>query len=145
MSSVATDEQAEVAARLRMAITGLSRRLRQRLEGGLSPSASLMLATVQLHGPLTPSALAQRSRMARPSASRLIAKLHREGLVAMDRDSSDKRSYEVRVTERGVRLLEDRRARKSASLALALGRLTAEELETLRRATALLERLVEDV
>jgi DNA-binding MarR family transcriptional regulator len=63
----------------------------------------------------------------------------------MDPDPSDKRSYEIRVTERGVRLLEDRRARKSASLALALGRLTAEELETLRRATVLLEQLVEDV
>jgi DNA-binding MarR family transcriptional regulator len=56
----------------------------------------------------------------------------------------DKRSYETRITERGVRLLEDRRAIKSASLALALGRFTAEELETLRRATVLLERLIDE-
>jgi DNA-binding MarR family transcriptional regulator len=144
-ASVATDEQAEVAVGLRMAIAALSRRLRQTLDGGLSPSASLMLATIQSHGPLTPSALAQTSRMARPTASRLIAKLHRAGFIVMEPDPSDRRSYEVRVSERGSTLLEDRRARKTASLALALGRLTPQELETLRRATALLERLVDDV
>ena len=69
----------DVAARLRFAIVRTARRLRQEALGaeaaGLSPTLTAALATVVNHGPLTPSELAKRERIQRPTATRTIANL----------------------------------------------------------------------
>ena len=55
---------AELAGRLRLAIVRTSRRLRQQALGGeggdISPTLSAALASIDVHGPLTPSELAER-------------------------------------------------------------------------------------
>ncbi len=71
----------ELAARLRLAITRSARRLRQEADAGLSPSLTAALATIERHGPLTPSRLAELERVQRPTATRLVAKLEQDGLV----------------------------------------------------------------
>ena len=53
----------DLATRLRLGITRMSRRLRQEAGNDLSPSLSSALATISRHGPLTPSEIAVRERV----------------------------------------------------------------------------------
>ena len=92
----------DLAIRLRLAITRTSRRLRQEAGTGLSPTLTSALATVDRHGPLTPSELAQRERVRRPTVTRLAARL--EGLDAEERAALDRAAA---ILER---LLEEDRA-----------------------------------
>ncbi len=139
----------DVAARLRLAVVRTARRLRQDAfdaEGGgvLSPSLSSALASVESHGPLTPSELADRERIKRPTATRVLARLEQLGLVSRTQDPTDARAWLVAATPAGRDLLRRLRTRKNAYLAKRLRDLDPEELETLERAAAILERLQEE-
>lgn len=139
-TSAATD----LPSRLRLAITRAARRLRQEADPGLSPSLTAALSTVERHGPLTPSRLAELERIQRPTATRLLARLEQEGLVERQADAEDGRVSHVLVTARGRALVRRLRSRKNAYLARRLRHLDDEELETLERATAILERILEE-
>lgn len=132
-----------LAAHLRMAVARTARRLRQEAGGGLSPTVAAALATVDRHGPLTPSELAARERIQRPTATRLVARLEADGLVARTADPADRRSFLLAVTPHGAALLRELRTRKDAFLADRLRRLSPEDRATLRRAVELLEELLE--
>src|SRR5215212_4988307 len=90
-----------LAAQLRLAVTRTARRLRQEAGGGLTPSLTAALGTVELHGPLSPSALAARERIQRPTATRLLARLEEDGLVARTPDPGDGRGRLVAITDAG--------------------------------------------
>ena len=137
---VATD----LPARLRLAITRSARRLRQEADAGLSPSLTAALATVERHGPLTPSRLAELEAIQRPTATRLVARLEEDGLISRTGDPDDRRVSHVEITRDGRALLKRLRSRKNAYLAQRLRRLDDEELATIERATEILERLLED-
>src|SRR3954464_7717287 len=115
-----------LAARLRVAIARTARRLRQEASA-LSPSMQAGLATVDRHGPLTPSEFADRERIKRPTATRLIANLEAEGLVARTPDPLDGRSSLISLTPEGAVLLEQVRTRKDAFLAERLRTLSPED------------------
>ena len=134
----------DVAVRLRLAITRTSRRLRQEAGSGLSPTLTAALATIDRHGPLTPSELAQRERVQRPTVTRLVARLEELGLLARAADPGDRRSSLLSITPAGRALLEEVRGRKDAYLAGRLEGLDAEERAALDRAAAILERLLEE-
>jgi DNA-binding MarR family transcriptional regulator len=134
----------EVAAHLRLAITRTARRLRQEAGGELSPSQSAALATIDRHAPVTPSELAAREQIRRPTATRIIAGLEEAGLVARAPDPSDGRSALIAATPAGRALVRRLRTRKTAYLARRLDGLAAEELAALERAATILERLLEE-
>jgi DNA-binding MarR family transcriptional regulator len=134
----------DLAVRLRLAITRTSRRLRQEAGTGLSPTLTSALATIDRHGPLTPSELASRERVQRPTATRLVARLVELGVLQRAADPADRRSSLLSVTPEGRALLEEMRGRKTAYLAHRIQRLDAEERASLDRAAAILERLLED-
>src|SRR5215210_534830 len=134
----------DLAVRLRLAITRTSRRLRQEAGTGLSPTLTAALATIDRHGPLTPSELAARERVQRPTATRLVARLEALGVVQRAADPADRRSSLLSVTPEGRALLETMRGRKDAYLASRLTRLDPEERAALDRACAILERLLEE-
>src|SRR5829696_876214 len=134
----------DLAVRLRLAITRTSRRLRQEAGTGLSPTLSAALATVDRHGPLTPSELAQRERVRRPTVTRLAARLEEMGLLTRAADPGDRRSSLLSVTPEGRALLETMRDRKDADLASRLAGLDPGERAALDRAAAILERPLED-
>src|SRR5262249_40442115 len=71
----ATTTDLELAARVRLAVTRLARRLRQQSGQGLSPSQISALASIEHRGPLTPSELAAIERIQRPSATRILGGL----------------------------------------------------------------------
>jgi len=133
-----------LAAHLRLAIARTARRLRQEAGGGLSPTSAAALATIGRFRYLTPSDLAARERIQRPTATRLIARLEAEGLVERMPDPADGRSCLLSLTSEGESLLREIRTRKDAFLADRLRRLPAEDRATLRRAAELLEGLLED-
>jgi DNA-binding MarR family transcriptional regulator len=134
----------DLSPRLRLAITRTARRLRQEADAGLSPSLTATLATVERHGPLTPSRLAEIERIQRPTVTRLVAKLEENGLVSREPDPDDGRVCQVRVTAEGRAFLKKLRSRKNAYLSKRLRNLGDDELETLERATAILERILEE-
>jgi DNA-binding MarR family transcriptional regulator len=135
--------QADLSVRLRLVIARTARRLRQEAGEELSPSQAAALATIDRHGPLTPSELADRERVKRPTATRVIARLEEAGLVHRTRDPQDGRSSLVALSPAGREVLDRVRKRKTAYLARRLRELDADERATLDRAAAILERVLE--
>ena len=138
-----TSADAQLASHLRIAVARTARRLRQESGTGLSPSLTAALATVQRHGPLTPSELATRERVQRPSITRIAARLEELGLVARAVDPGDRRSSLISVTPAGRELLAASATRKDAFLTERLEALGAEDRATLERAAELLEGMLE--
>ena len=134
------------AARLRLAIVRTARRLRQEAAAeatGLTPTSTAALATIERHGPLTPSELAEIERVKRPTITRTLGCLEREGLIDRTPDPADGRSSLVSVNGAGRERLRRLRGRKNAYLARRMRDLTDEEVETLERAAEILERMRE--
>jgi DNA-binding MarR family transcriptional regulator len=140
---VPTSSQADLAVRLRLVIARTARRLRQEAGEELSPSQAAALATIDRHGPLTPSELATRERIQRPTATRVIARLEMAGLVDRMSDPYDRRSCVVGLAPGGRELLARLRTRKDVYLSRRLRDLDADERATLDRAAAILERVLE--
>jgi DNA-binding MarR family transcriptional regulator len=134
----------DLAHRLRPVIARLARRMRQQAGGDLSPTQGAALNTIACHGPLTPSELAARERIQRPTATRVLARLEEAGLIARAADPADRRSSLVAATEAGEALLAATRERKDLYLAARLDRLSAEDLAVLDRAAGILERVLEE-
>jgi DNA-binding MarR family transcriptional regulator len=141
---VRTISTTDLAHRLRPAVTRLARRMRQRAVADLTPTQGAALATIDIHGPLTPSELAARERIQRPTATRVLARLEEAGLVTRTSDPADRRSSLVSTTASGQALLAEVRDRKDAYLAQRLGRLSPEDLAALERAAGILERMLEE-
>jgi len=133
----------ELAPRLRWAITRMARRLRQESGSDLGPSQVAALATVERHGPLSPSELADRERIKRPTATRIVRHLEAARLVERVRDPEDGRASILSATSKGRELLKRLRARKTAYLARRLAAMGAEDRRTLERAAELLEGMLE--
>jgi DNA-binding MarR family transcriptional regulator len=134
----------ELAGRLRLAITRTARRLRQEADAGLSPSLTAALATIDRHGPLTPSRLAEMERIQRPTVTRLLSTLENDGLIERLTDPDDRRVSHVSITKDGRALVKKLRSRKNAYLSKRLRHLDEDELETRERATAILDRILEN-
>ncbi|MGH2962817.1 MAG: MarR family transcriptional regulator [Solirubrobacterales bacterium] len=136
-------EGPEVATRLRLAITRMARRLRQEAGADLSPSQVAALATIERHGPLAPSELAERERIKRPSATRILSRLTAAGLIERVPDPADGRSAIVTISPPGRALVRRMRQRKTAYLARRMRDLAAEDVDALARAAEVLERMLE--
>jgi DNA-binding MarR family transcriptional regulator len=134
----------DLAHRLRPVLTRLARRMRQATTGDLTPTQSAALATVDCHGPLTPSELATRERIQRPTATRVLARLEEAGLIERTADPTDRRSTLVVASAAGRAFLAEVRERKDAYLATRLDSLSPDDLATLERAAGILERVLDE-
>ena len=137
------EQDVELPSRLRLAITRMARRLRQEAGTDLGPSQLAALATIGRHGPLAPSELADRERIRRPTATRVLGRLVDADLVERIPDPTDGRSAIVTATPQGRALLRRLRQRKTAYLARRMRELPSEDVEALARAAAVLERILE--
>src|SRR4051794_3640251 len=137
------DTKEELAPRLRWAITRMARRLRQESGTDLGPSQIAALATVERHGPVSPSELAELERIKRPTATRIVRHLEEGGLIQRISHPADGRSSILSVTAEGRSLLKRLRERKTAYLAKRLSAMDPEDRRTLERAAALLEGMLE--
>jgi len=142
VSTATQIDTAALAARLRLGVTRLARRLRQEAEAGITPSMLSALSSAERRGPLTMRDLCAAEQVQPPTMTRIVAALLEAGLVVREADPVDGRVAWVRVSPEGRRLLARSRRRKEAYLAKALGALDPHELEHLLTAADVLERLI---
>ncbi|MGO8684267.1 MAG: MarR family winged helix-turn-helix transcriptional regulator [Thermoleophilia bacterium] len=134
----------ELAARLRLVLNRLMRRLRSQAGGDLSPSLTSALVTIEREGPITLGQLAICEGVTPPSVTHLAASLEQLGLVRRETDTTDRRVARVSLTTEGRRTVQRSRRRKTAYLAKRLRKLDEPELAALRAALPVLERLLAD-
>jgi DNA-binding MarR family transcriptional regulator len=142
--ATATDELTEQAARLRLAVNRMARRLRQEAPSDLGPASIAALATIERSGPLTPSELARIEGIRRPTATRVLARLAEADLVRRTADPTDGRCSIVQIAPEGRRALRRLRKRKTAYLARTMRELPDDDVTTLARAAEILERVLEE-
>jgi DNA-binding MarR family transcriptional regulator len=135
---------ASLATRLRTDVWRLARRLRSQAHVDLSPTLQSALGTLDRHGPMTPGRFARHEQIRKPTATRTIAALVEQGLVERTPDPLDGRVAWLQLSPEGRRLVQRVRRRYDAYLAERIKRLPADELATLERAAAILERITED-
>jgi DNA-binding MarR family transcriptional regulator len=143
VTKIASVDATALAARLRLAVTRLARRLRQEAEAGVTPSMLSALSSAERQGSLTMRDLCHAEQVQPPTMTRIVAALVEAGLVVREQDPADGRVAWVTVTTGGRRLLERSRRRKEAYLAKSLRSLEPEELRTLEAAAEILERLTD--
>ena len=129
------------AARLRMAIVRLSRRLRRHQLAGLTATQVSALSTIDQSGPLRLSDLAAVEGVAPSTLTRLVAALEERDYVQRAAVAGDARASEVAITARGREVLDRIRQESTTALAGSLALLDPGELAALAAALPALERL----
>lgn len=132
------------AARLRIAVARLSRRLRPTAAAGaLTPTEVDVLVAADRHGPLRLSDLAAFAGLNPTMLSRLVPKLEGAALLRRLVSEGDRRVCRVEATPKGRRLLERIRSERTDSLSRLLRDLDADARDAVARATPVLEQLAE--
>ncbi len=144
-----TESQAvELAGELQRVLSKLFSVLRRgdtnRAEAGDLTLAQLsILLTLLDQGPIRMTELAAHERVRTPTTTVAIRRLEKLGLVKRSRDPSDLRAVLVDITPRGLSQHREALASRRAHLAALLAKLSPEDLETLTKALAALERLAQ--
>ena len=143
-ASAGAESGEELAARLRVAVTRLNRKLRQQALAGLSPAQASALGTVNRLINPTLGELAAAEQVQPPTVTRLVTSLESAGLVARETDRIDRRVVRVTITAEGRRNLQRIRSLKNAFLTRRLAALDPTEMARAEKLTRLLEHLVAD-
>ncbi|WP_261565964.1 MarR family winged helix-turn-helix transcriptional regulator [Frankia gtarii] len=134
----------ESAAAVRRAVTQVGRRLRaERPAGALSGTKLSVLSHLYRLGPSTPGAIAAAERHQPQSLSRTFAELQAAGLISRRPQERDRRAAVLSITPAGREALVRDMADRDAWLAQAMDIFTEAEVEMLRIAAGLLERLAD--
>jgi DNA-binding MarR family transcriptional regulator len=144
--SLAPTIDLDTAARLRVAIGRLSRRLRTTAaarDAGLTPTAISLLLTVARTGPVRLSELADSEGINPTMLSRVVAGMVQDGLLDRASDEDDRRAAWVRATAAGRRLAERMRRERTGALNEALSALPEAEQRRIERALPALEELAD--
>jgi len=141
---VAPESEAEIAARLRLAVTRLARRLRHQVAGPVTPSQVSALATVERLGSPTLGELAASEQVQPPSMTKMVVGLEAAGLVERREDDVDRRVVRVTLTSEGRRTVQRSRSLRTAYLVRRLRRLSEAERASLETVVSLLEHVVEE-
>ncbi len=133
-----------LAARLRLAVGRLHRRLSRTTGPGLTASQLSALVTVEQHGPMRVGDLAAREGVSPPTVTRIATSLEALGLLERTVDPADGRASRLVASAAGGAALESVRRERTAFLAERLDRLPPSDRAALVSAVEVLERLVED-
>ena len=136
-----------VASALRVGIGLLVRRLRQSpVQGELSLSEISALSRLERAGSATTSELARAEQITPQAMGATLAALEGRGLVERRPDPTDGRRVAMSVTAAGEQALRDKRSAQTELLAKTLASgFTQAEIDTLRAAAPLIERLGESL
>lgn len=142
-SSTQTTADLALAGELRLAVMRLARRLRRERAANNDRSLTQLatLSTLELHGEMTLKELAAHEQVKPPSMTKIVACLEEEGLVTRTTDPTDGRQILVGLTKAATALLKEDRKRRDLWLAQQLRALSPDEIETLRAAAPVLEKL----
>lgn len=118
MSKTASEANRDIAFRLSNNLSRLlrefskdfQRRIWEQLEARgypeIRPSHSQVFSNLGM-GSVRVTELAGRAQVTQQAMGKMLKELERMGYVARDVDSSDKRAKEIRLTERGIKLVAD--------------------------------------
>lgn len=134
-------DQAELAARMRLAIARIHRQLRQDTNDGLTLTQLSTLVRVEEHEPVRPGQLATLEGISPSTLTRLIATLEEMGLIGRITDPADGRVSHLRLTELGRSSLDRIRSRRTAQLMQRLSSLSDAGRDQLAAALPVLEQL----
>ncbi len=133
----------EVADRLHSAAIHLLRNAAKTdTQSGQGPARLSALSVLVFGGPKTLGQLAALERVKPPTMSRIVAGLKQSGLAKIQNDGSDARKIKITVTAKGERLLQAARRRRIQALADNLKSLGSTDLETLRKASEIIEQML---
>lgn len=144
VGKMASSQTAALAHDLRIATTRTVRRLRSITERSLTLTQLSAASSIRAAGECTLGELAHRERVKPPSMTRVVATLTNEGYVARKAHPTDGRQVLVSLTDAGEAILDREAQAREAWLARQLAELTKDERETLRSASAILVRLIDE-
>jgi DNA-binding MarR family transcriptional regulator len=137
-----TATETALASSLRLSVMRLARRLRaQRADTSLTLSQLAALATLDVHGALTPGELAAHEKISPPSMTKIVAVLESSGFVDRTPHPTDGRQVLLGVSREGQALIKENRRRRDVWLTQRLKDLDPDELAVLRSAVGILDRL----
>jgi len=139
-----TDELTDLAARLRLTVGRLHRRIRIDGRESIPPLQLSALVTVEQHGPLRLSELARREAVTAPTMSRVLTALDEQGLVLRAADPQDARGVLITLSAVGAAQLCEVRSHRTALVARRLQRLDTTQRQALTTAMPALEALLVD-
>jgi DNA-binding MarR family transcriptional regulator len=140
----APGDEPQLAARLRLVVGRLNRRIRIDGRESIPPLQLSALVTIEEHGPLRLSELARREAVTAPTMSRVLTALEGQGLVIRTPEPGDARGVRIVLSERGTHVLTEVRSQRTALVARRLARLTDDQRRTLTAAIPALEALLVD-
>ena len=141
-SRTSTNRRTAVADALHSAAIHLLRGVRQEdARTGVGPARLSALSVLVFAGPMRLTELALLEQVKPPTMTKVVAGLEAAGLVERRADPEDARAVRLAATPRGTRLLQQRRRRRITRLTGVLETLSADELDVLAQAAALIERV----
>ena len=138
------DPDAEVVARLSLALGRLTRVLRRDNPTGLGPGSVSALATVVRSGPVRLGDLAGREGVSPPTLTRSVTTLEGCGYVRRSPDPADRRASLVSATPQARELIAGIGGARVRTLLARLAALPEGERERLLSAVRALELLADD-
>jgi DNA-binding MarR family transcriptional regulator len=138
-----SDDRDDLVTRTRLAVLRLARRLRQNVTAGITPSQQSALAAIEQKGPLTLGELAGFENVQPPSITRIVGNLEASGLVERTTAMADRRVSLVQITAAGRNELGTIRSQRNAWLAERLAQLDSEDLDRLRDALPVLDKILD--
>lgn len=133
---------AELASSLRLSLLRAARRIRsQRVNTTATLSQLSALATVNKCGPLSAGEIAAVERVQPPSMTKILAALEASGWVARASHPDDRRQSIISITEAGRQMMAEETRARDEWLAERLVDFSAEDIQKLRDAVSVLDRL----
>jgi DNA-binding MarR family transcriptional regulator len=129
------------AARLRLALSRITRTLRRQTLAGLTPTQVSALATAGNNGPLRLSDLAAAEGIAPSTLTRLVTALEESGYLQRSAVPGDARSSVVSITAEGRAVIDRVREESTTMLAGMLAQLTPEQQAAIAAALPALEHM----
>lgn len=139
-----TEPDPLLAARLRLVVGRLNRRMRTEGASGLPPLPLAALVTIERHGPIRLGELAAKEGVSAPTMSRALGILDERTAIERTADPGDARSVLLTVSPAGRTLINSVRADYTASMARVLARLDPAQLTALEAALPALEAMMEE-
>ena len=109
---------------------------------GMTPARRSALSVLVFLGPQSLSDLAAAEQVTLPTMSKLVTTMERDGLVRRERDPGDGRVVRLHATAKARRMAERGRERRLEVLESLLGDASAREVEIVREAAEIVDRLV---
>lgn len=128
--------------RLRVVLLRLTRRIRTRSIGSITPSQMAVLGTIIRHKRLTVGQIAELEHVKPPSVSKIVAALEHVGYVERSVDPTDRRSTPLTATPAGLAYADEVRAAGRTWLAEHLDELDVLDVSAIEQAVPALERLL---